>query len=249
MSSETFAQPENADAEFKMRRSLGLSAASNPGAVSSPAPVDPNRIARQAIRSQATAREYAERQLAHAETTINDLRARLQHTRREKDAAVDAARVVTGAKIIAERSLMASEASLSAEKTARDRTERALRESQAMLKELEGRLDAARQSLQMTQTELAAERQSRLKPKETPRVVTAQPEFAAPTDPNDAGFRPVARGRGRPRKINVIQPVAVQTRASTSVIATTATVKQTKRKPVKSSRSPAPKPIKWWIKG
>jgi hypothetical protein len=56
------------EAEAKMRQSLGLSDGSRPPAVD-----DPQRLARQAIRSQAAAREYAERQLLRAEQTIEDL--------------------------------------------------------------------------------------------------------------------------------------------------------------------------------
>jgi hypothetical protein len=76
------------EAEAKMRQSLGLSDGSRPPAVD-----DPQRLARQAIRSQAAAREYAERQLLRAEQTIEDLRTKFHGVRRERDAAVAAARM------------------------------------------------------------------------------------------------------------------------------------------------------------
>jgi chromosome segregation ATPase len=105
------------DAEARMRQSLGIAA---PSGVSSVAPSldDPLKGARQAIRSQAAAREYAERQLAHAETTIQDLRRKLHDARRDKDAAVAAAQAAVAEKRTAERVLTATEAALTAEKTA-----------------------------------------------------------------------------------------------------------------------------------
>ena len=54
-----------------MRQNLGLSDGTKPSAAD-----DPQRLARQAIRSQAAARDYAERQLARAEQTIQDLHAK-----------------------------------------------------------------------------------------------------------------------------------------------------------------------------
>jgi hypothetical protein len=89
--------PEGNDAETAMRQSLGLGTASSP-APAAPRAGDPMRGARQAIRSQAAAREYVERQLVHAEATIQELRTKLHHARREKDAAVEAARLATMAK-------------------------------------------------------------------------------------------------------------------------------------------------------
>jgi hypothetical protein len=65
-----------------MRRSLGLSDGSKP-----PAADDPQRLARQAIRSQAAARDYAERQLVRAEQTIQDLHTKYHAVRRNTAAA------------------------------------------------------------------------------------------------------------------------------------------------------------------
>ena len=92
MPSETSSIPQSDDTEAKMRRSLGLD--QHPIQPRSPSsPNDPLRGARQAIRSQAIAREYVERQLAHAEATIQDLRTKLHHARQEKDTAVEACSV------------------------------------------------------------------------------------------------------------------------------------------------------------
>ena len=59
--------------------------------------------ARQAIRSQAAAREYVERQLAQAQTSVHDLRTKLFHARQEKDRAMEAARSATARKVNADR--------------------------------------------------------------------------------------------------------------------------------------------------
>jgi hypothetical protein len=91
-----------------MRRSLGLDAPSNPGSAPS-SPSDPLRGARQAIRSQAIAREYVERQLAHAEATNQDLRTKLHRARQEKDMAVEAARSAATRMGSAQRTLAATE--------------------------------------------------------------------------------------------------------------------------------------------
>jgi hypothetical protein len=148
------------DDEVKMRRRLGLDPASNAALVPS-LTSDPLRGARQAIRSQAAAREYVERQLAHAEATNQDLRTKLHHARREKDAAVEAARAATARMGIAQRTLVATEAELSTEKAARERGERALRDAQTTIRDLQSRIDAVGHKLEETQAELAAERQAR----------------------------------------------------------------------------------------
>lgn len=249
MSSETSSNPEIDDAERSMRQSLGLGRSVPVQSSSS----DPNRGARQAIRSQAAAREYVERQLAHAQGEIGDLRNKLHQARIEKDTAVAAARSAMAAKIVAERSLKATEASLSEEKTTRECQDRTLRESQAMVKELERRLQTVRQALQTSQAEVAAERQARLKARETAKVVTAAlktaaPKSAVPTDPGDVALPQVPRGRGRPRKMGVVQPVTVSPKAAMAVNAITGVDNQTNRRPEKPGRSRAPMPVKWWIK-
>jgi hypothetical protein len=155
-----------------MRRSLGLDTTSN--RVSAPSmPADPMRGARQAIRSQAAAREYVERQLAHAEATIQDLRATLHHARQDKDAAVEAARSATARKVNAERNLISTESALTAEKASRERGDRALREAQATIRDQRGRLDVAVQGLEKAKAELATERRARQTVEDTLREATA----------------------------------------------------------------------------
>jgi hypothetical protein len=155
-----------------MRRSLGLDTTSN--RVSGPSmPADPMRGARQAIRSQAAAREYVERQLSRAEATIQDLRTKLHHARQDKDAAMEAARSATARKVNAERNLISTESALTAEKAARDRGDRALREAQATIRDQQGRLDVAVQGLEKAKAELATERRARQRAEDTLREATA----------------------------------------------------------------------------
>ena len=104
------------DAEPKLRHTLGLSDEPKPSGAA-----DPQRLARQAIRSQAAAREYAERQLLRAEQMIRDLSAKLHAVRGEKGAALEAARSTHTALAQAERDLRTAEAALISEKAANER--------------------------------------------------------------------------------------------------------------------------------
>src|ERR1700759_2733873 len=117
--------PQLDDAEARMRRSLDIAAPSGVVPLASSLD-DPLKGARQAIRSQAAAREYAERQLAHAEATIQDLRRKLHDARRDKDAAMAAAQAAVAEKRTAERLLMTTEAARAAEKASHGRADRAL---------------------------------------------------------------------------------------------------------------------------
>jgi hypothetical protein len=164
--------PQTDDAEARMRRNLGLNTGSNLDPIPS-SPTDPMKAARQAIRSHTAAREYAERQLVHAEATIQDLRTKLHHARREKDAAAEAARLAGSRKATAEHTLIATEATLTAERAARDRGDRALREAQVTIRDLQGRLDGPAQGLETAKAELAAERQARQKAEVALREATA----------------------------------------------------------------------------
>src|SRR4051812_7938411 len=92
------------EAEAEMRQSLGLSDAAR-----SPIANDPQRLARQAIRSQVAAREYAERHLARAEQAVQDLHTKLHALRREKGIAIEAARAAHDAQAQAERGRRAAE--------------------------------------------------------------------------------------------------------------------------------------------
>jgi len=75
---------EGDDAETGMRRDLGLGTAFDPDPAI-PSSNDPMKAAPQAIRSQA-ARDYAERELVHAEATIQELRAKLHRPSRRINA-------------------------------------------------------------------------------------------------------------------------------------------------------------------
>jgi hypothetical protein len=172
-----------------MRQRLGLN--TTPGTTPVPPPADdPLRGARQAIRSQAAAREYVERQLAHAEATIEDLRGKLHHARREKDAAVDAARTTAARKVAVDRTLVATESALATEKVARDRSDRALREAQATISLLQSKLNAAVQSLEVAKAELASERQARQKAENDWRGPKTAPQIAAPAIDDDPAVSP-----------------------------------------------------------
>jgi hypothetical protein len=113
------------------------------------------KAACQAIRSQA-ARDYAERELIHAEATIQELRTRLHHAHREKDAALEVARLATAAKRAAQRSIFEADAS-------RDRSNRGVATALATNRDLQAKLDGFARVFETTKAEPAAERQPRLK--------------------------------------------------------------------------------------
>jgi hypothetical protein len=158
------------------------------------------KAARQVIRSHA-ARDYAERKLVHAEATIQELRTKLHHAHREKDAAIEAARLATAAKLAAQRSMLDAEAS-------RDRSDRALREALATNRDLQAKLDALARGFETAKAEPAAEPQARLKADNSRReapLVTAR-EAALPADCDDAVIQTIRRPVGRPRKTATTAP-------------------------------------------
>jgi hypothetical protein len=218
------------EVEARMRRSLGLNATTGNGSTP-PLPNDPLKAARQAIRSQATAREHAERQLAQAQAVIHDLRTKLHHTRLDKDVAQEAARVATAAKITAERTLIATESALAAEKAGRERGERSLRDAHATIRELQGKLDAAVQGLQAVQAELAAERQARHTAEEIARAAVT----TTPAEVQGEAAPVVRRPVGRPRKNIVAQPRGRKASAKAP-----APRKAVPKKPVSRKQSPVP---------
>jgi hypothetical protein len=134
-----------------------------------------------------------ERQLAHAEATIEDLRGKLHHARREKDAAVDAARTTEARKVAVDRTLVATESALATEKVARDRGDRALREAQATINLLQSKLNAATQGLATAKTELTAERQARQKAEGAWRIPKTVMQIAAPATDDDPAALPICR--------------------------------------------------------
>jgi hypothetical protein len=250
MSSETSSIPQSDDAEVKMRQHLGLDAPSN----LAPVPLssnDPLRGARQAIRSQAIAREYVERQLAHAEATIQDLRTKLHHARQEKDTAVEAARSATAMRLSVQRALITTEAALATEKAARDHGDRALREARATINHLQTKPDAAALGLETVRAELAAERQARQKAEVALAEVKTAPQIAVPANPDEAAIPTIRRSVGRPRKVVAVQPVSEPhlpveaTKAPVAEAIRVATVVPPARRPVGRPRmtgSAPPKP-------
>jgi hypothetical protein len=189
--------PTTDDAESKMRRNLGIDGAS-PSSSSN----DPMKAARQAIRSQVTAREYTERQLVQAQGAIQDLRTRLRQVHHERETVVAAAQSAMAAKEAAERSMRAAEGALTTERANRVRTEGMLRDAEATIRDLREKLATANQTLHTTQADLTAERQARSSVDDgvmaAQGVVTRIAEEVVP-----AVRRPV----GRPRKATVVQTV------------------------------------------
>jgi hypothetical protein len=233
-----------------MRLNLGLGPASEP-APSVSFTADPLRGARQAIRSQAAAREYVERQLAHAEATIQDLRTKLHHARQEKDSAVEAARFATAAKVTAQRTLIATESALTTEKAARERGDRALREAQAMINHLQTGSATAVQSLETAKAELEAERQARRKAEAALREAMTAREFTAPACPDEAPVAPIRRPVGRPRKVLVAQPDELPPPALARVNGKTASgkVSAVRAAPRPSAPADNQEPVQWWVAG
>jgi hypothetical protein len=251
MSSETSSIPQSDETEVKMRRTLGLDAPSNPASVPS-SPGDPLRGARQAIRFQAAAREYVERQLAHAEATIEDLRTKQHHGRQEKGAALEAARLATALKITAQRTLIATEAALAEEKVARDHGDRALREAQATINHLQVKLDAATQGLETVKTELTAERQVRQKAQDALREAIAAQKVATLANRNETTISAISRRIGRPEKTVSEQPVQAPIVSPGKSQESPKIVTKTADKPKQNGRhsgADEQEPIQWWVKG
>ena len=237
--------PEGNDAETGMRRSLGLGTAvdPDPAALSSN---DPMKAARQAIRSQ-TARDHAERELVHAEATIQELRTKLHHAHREKDAALEAARLATAAKLAAQRSMLEAEAS-------RDRSDRALREALANNRDLQAKLDACARGSESAKAEPVAERQTRLKADDSRLETLTVParEVARPAGHNDAVIQTIRRPVGRPRKTAAMTHSSASNKTagkvmdSDEIIAGTAGDLQTK---ARNRQVAEQEPVQWWVEG
>ncbi len=243
--------PQIDEAEARMRRSLGI----DPGSNAAAGPVasnDPLKGARQAIRSQAAAREYVERQLAHAEATIQDLRNKLHRARQEKDAALEAARSALARKTNLERSLFATEGALASEKAARERGDRALAEAQATVRDLQTRLEAAQRSHETAEADLVAERQARQKAEAALREAKAERRRAAPATADGPVVAIVKRPVGRPRKIPV-EPAVTVAKYPVAVprVSDAARVKIEEPAKKKARIEPAEDqdPVQWWVPG
>lgn len=225
-----------------MRRSLGLTPASAPSSptVASPSN-DPMKVARQAIRAQAAARDYAERHLAQAQAAVQDLSQKLRQARHDKDAAVEHARSAIAARSAAERTLAATESALAVERASRERGDRALKEAQATIRELRDMLETAGQEVQRLKAERAQQDEAR-RQKEDRMAVTAAPSLG-PIPGGDASVP--KRGRGRPRKI--VQPLTET--ASVKIASATHMVfhKPAKSQAPRKAYSQDQEPVQWWL--
>ena len=160
------------------------------------------RVARQAIRSQVTAREYTERQLVQAQNIIEELRTKLRHVHHDREVAVAAAQSAIAAQDTAERSARAAESALASERAARGRVEGRLRDAEATIRDLREKLAMANQTIHATQAELTAERLNRQKADDG---VIAVAEAKVQTV-RGGGLPVVKRPVGRPRKVALAQP-------------------------------------------
>jgi len=117
--------------------------------------------ARQAIRSQAAARERAEHLLEEARATIRDLQTKLAHERLAKNEAVQRAEAEAQG---AEQGLQAVKAELAGERAARQTAERGLAEAERGRRQAEARL-----------RDLESRQQTPEPSKDEPEVTAQQP--------------------------------------------------------------------------
>ena len=236
--------PHENDAESKMRRNLGLDGGPANGSSSSSSN-DPLKMARQAIRSQVTAREYTERQLSQAQGTIQDLRTRLRHVHQERETAINSAQSAMAAMTNTERNMRTAESALATERATRVRIEGMLRDAETTIRDLREKLATANQNLRGMQAELEAERQDRQVADDAGQpVVTVTETVVAPI--RDAAAPTVRRPVGRPRKIvgapveALIQPLN-EHRASSNdeALSNRDVVAPTVRRPMGSRRKAA----------
>jgi chromosome segregation ATPase len=182
---------QRSEAEARMRQSLGLSEG-----MRQPVADDPQRLARQAIRAQAAARDYAERQLARAEHTIEELRAKLQSARREKVVAIEAARAANDTCVQADRKCRAAEVALGTLKSVSDGAQREAREARTLIQELRTKLALAHQAAEALQAQFEQERQARHAAEQARLAVPPAMAVGAIEDASDG--QPAKRRRGRP---------------------------------------------------
>jgi len=229
--------------------------ASHNGSAISPSN-DPMRVARQAIRSQVTAREYIERQLVQAQNAIEELRIKLRHVHHEREVAVSAAQTAIAARDIAERSMRAAESALTSERANRARIDGMLRDAETTIRDLREKLATANQTMQV---EKAAERPNR---QSTNDGVIVEPTRNAPTV-RQSGLPVVKRHVGRPRKVTVAQPAPAMIWPVEEPLAIREAVSANKneahvpiiRRPVGRPRRTAEvnpiiddqEPIQWWV--
>src|ERR1019366_351118 len=194
---------QTGDAESKMRRNLGLDGGTANGSPPSQSN-DPLKAARQAIRSQVTAREYTERQLAQAQGAIQDLRTKLRHVHQERESAIAGAQSAMTARDTAERNMRAAETALATERATRTRTEGMLRDAAATIRDLREKLATANQTIHTMRAELAAERLARPNADDTALPPIAVQETVVATV-RDAAVPVIRRPVGRPRKTAIAE--------------------------------------------
>ena len=187
--------------------------------------------ARQAIRTQAAAREHAERLLEQAQATIRNLETKLCHERLGNDEAIERA---TTERRTVEQALETARTELSAEKTGRERADQALRHAQSTIADLTEQLHAAQQALATIKAELAIEHR---KAQEACREPIAAATIKARANV-DQPVETVRRPRGRPRKQPVVQ--TVEKPSGDAVL-------QPPRRRGRPPKPPAEKPVKWWL--
>jgi len=188
--------------------------------------------ARQAIRSEATAKERAERLLAEAQAVIRDLQTKLGHERLAKDEALETVRRLETETRAAVQVQQAVEAELAAERLARHNAENALAEALEARQEADGRT-----------TGQAIARQPVQRPPQPPHG-TADAARTTGTVPTalDMGAEPDATDTAR-----LTVPVGVRKRR----IAAGASAVKTDRGHVgpASDESPAADVVEWWKPG
>jgi hypothetical protein len=181
------------------------------------------QAARQALRSEAAAKERAERMLADAQAAVRVLQTKLAHERLAKDEALQRTEAESQA---SEQALQSVRTELLAERAVRVSAEQAARDAQAATRDLEGRLDGVR-------AELATERRARRNAEDALRDARYA---TAPAPADEAAIPPVRRPVGRPRKATAEPQPAAKPRGA-----------KVARKPARAARQPSGKPIKWWL--
>jgi hypothetical protein len=227
-----------------MPMNIGPDSALHDGSAITPSN-DPMRVARQAIRSQVTAREYIERQLAQAQNAIEELRAKLRHVHHEREVAVSAAQSAIAARDIAERSMRAAESASTSERANRARIEGMLRDAETTIRDLREKLATANQT---TQVERAAERLNRQSADEGLIVAS---EATVPTA-RDSGWPVVKRPVGRPRKMVDAEPIQASAKPSEEAQASgeaTAKLAGKMAKEDRGRRADDQEPVQWWVEG
>jgi hypothetical protein len=148
--------------------------------------------ARQAIRSEATAKEHAERLLEEAQATIRDLQTKLGHERLARDEALETVRRLETETQGATPALQTAEAELAAECLARRTAEDALAEALEARQEAEQRRGDA---LTVQKVRKPAKAPAKLR---TTAIAHAQDEATVGAQGDPAARSPQPRRRGRP---------------------------------------------------